>query len=149
VEPVVFEGTGGAAAAPIKLEAEPALTEPGLYQITYVPRQTGGYKATATVKNNTGADLGRGEAGWSTDLAAEEFRSLVPNTALLEDIARKTGGQVIAPEELDRFVRKLPELRAPVMETWSYPAWHTPLMFGFALACLLSEWGLRRWKGMP
>jgi hypothetical protein len=144
VEPVVFEGTAGAAGTTIKLEAEPALSEPGLYQATYVPRQTGGYKATATVKNNAGGDLGRAEAGWSTDLAAEEFRSLTPNVALLEDVARKTGGQVIAANE-----RRLPQLRAPVMETWSYPAWHTPLMFAFALACLLTEWGLRRWKGMP
>jgi uncharacterized membrane protein len=149
VEPVVFEGTAGGAGTPLKLEAEPALSEPGLYQVTYVPRQTGGYRAVATVKNTAGADLGRAEAGWSTDLAAEEFRSLVPNQALLEDIARKTGGQVVAAEDLDKFVRRLPELRAPVMETWSYPAWHTPLMFGFALACLLAEWGLRRWKGMP
>ncbi len=149
VEPVVFEGTSGAGATTIKLEAEPGLTEPGLYQVTYVPRQTGGYRATATVKNPAGADLGRGEAGWSTDLAAEEFRSLVPNMALLEDIARKTGGQVVPMAELSEFVSKLPELRAPVMETWSYPAWHTPLMFAFALACLLAEWGLRRWKGMP
>ncbi|MBL9211291.1 MAG: hypothetical protein JNL92_12550 [Opitutaceae bacterium] len=149
IEPVVFAGTDGAAAATIKLEAEPALTEPGLYQVTYVPRQTGGYRAVASVKNNAGADLGRAETGWSTDLAAEEFRSLVPNVALLEDIARKTGGQVVAAADLDGFVRRLPELRAPVMETWSYPAWHTPVMFAFALACLLAEWGLRRWKGMP
>lgn len=149
VEPVVFDGTTGAAGAPLKLEAEPALSEPGLYQATYVPRQTGGYRAVANVKNNGGADLGRAEAGWSTDLAADEFRSLVPNTALLEDLARKTGGQMIPAAELDRFVRRLPELRAPVMETWSYPAWHTPVMFAFALGCLLAEWGLRRWKGMP
>lgn len=149
VEPVVFAGTAGAAGTPIKLEAEPALSEPGLYQVTYVPRQTGGYKAVAQVKNSAGADLGRAEAGWSTDLAAEEFRSLTPNVALLEDIARKTGGQVVAASELDSLARRLPQLRAPVMETWSYPAWHTPLMFAFALACLLAEWGLRRWKGMP
>ncbi len=149
IEPVVFEGTAGATGTAIKLEAEPALSEPGLYQVTYVPRQTGGFRAVATVKNNAGADLGRAEAGWSTDLAAEEFRSLVPNVALLEDLARRTGGQVIPAADLENFVRKLPELRAPVMETWSYPAWHTPLMFGFALACLLAEWGLRRWKGMP
>jgi uncharacterized membrane protein len=149
VEPVVFEGTAGAAGAAIKLEAEPALGEPGLYTINYVPRQTGGFRATATVKNHAGADLGRGEAGWSTDLAAEEFRSLTPNLPLMEEIARRTGGRVVAAEELERFVRHLPELRAPVMETWSYPAWHTPAVFAFALACLLAEWGLRRWKGMP
>ena len=75
--------------------------------------------------------------------------SLTPNVALLEEIARKTGGQVVAAEELAKFASRLPQLRAPVMETWSYPAWHTPLMFAFALACLLTEWGLRRWKGMP
>ncbi|MSU64903.1 MAG: hypothetical protein EXS38_02105 [Opitutus sp.] len=149
LEPVVIEGTGGAAGIPIKFEAEASLSEPGLFQATYVPRQTGGYKATATVKNNAGADLGRAETGWSTDLAAEEFRSLVPNRALLEEIARKTGGQVVAVDELEKFARRLPQLRAPVMETWSYPAWHTPVMFAFALACLLAEWGLRRWKGMP
>lgn len=149
IEPVVFEGASGAGAQPIKLEAEPALSEPGLYQATYVPRHTGGFTATATVKNNSGADLGKAAAGWASDLAAEEFRSLVPNTALLEDIARKTGGQVVAAEALNDFVKKLPQLRAPVMETWSYPAWHTPLMFAFALGCLLAEWGLRRWKGMP
>ena len=82
-------------------EAEPALSEPGLYFVTYVPRQTGGFKAVATVKNQ-GADLGRAETGWSTDLAAEEFRSLTPNVALLSgDIARKTGRQVVAAEDLE------------------------------------------------
>lgn len=149
IDPVVFAGTGGAQILPIKLDAEPALTEPGLYQVTYVPRQTGGFKATATVKGANGADLGRGEAGWSTDLAAEEFRSLVPNVASLEDLARRTGGQVVAAADLAKFVGRLPELRAPVMETWSYPAWHTPWIFSLALGCLLAEWGLRRWKGLP
>jgi hypothetical protein len=125
------------------------LSEPGLYQAIYVPRQTGGYQVVASVKNNTGADLGRATAGWSTDLAADEFRSLTPNVALLEELARKTGGELIAAADLETFAQRLPQLRAPVMETWSNPAWHTPLMFGFALACLLAEWGLRRWKGMP
>ena len=52
-------------------------------------------------------------------------------------------------EELEPFARRLPDMRAPVMETWSHPAWHTPWVFSLALACLLAEWGLRRWKGMP
>ena len=148
VEPVVFDGTGGAA-APIQLEAEPASSEPGLYQATYVPHLTGGYKATARVTNNAKSDLGRASTGWSSDLAAEEFRSLTPNVALLEELARKTGGQVIAAADLENFAKRLPQLNAPVMETWSYPAWHTPAMFVFAVACFLTEWGVRRWKGLP
>ncbi len=149
VEPVVFEGTAGATGSAIQIEAEPALSEPGLYQATYVPRLTAGYKAVAKVTNNAGASLGHAQAGWSTDLAAEEFRSLTPNVALLEELARKTGGQVVAAGDLGKFASRLPQLTAPVMETWTYPAWHTPAMFAFALACLLAEWGLRRWKGMP
>lgn len=149
VQPVGFDGAAGAAGPAIRVEAEPALSEPGLYQATYVPRQTGGYQVTASVKNSAGADLGRATAGWSTDLAAEEFRSLTPNVALLEELARKTGGEVIAAADLEKFAKRLPQLRAPVMETWSYPAWHTPLLFAFALGCLLTEWGLRRWKGLP
>jgi hypothetical protein len=94
-------------------------------------------------------EVGRAVAGWSTDLAAEEFRSLVPNVPLLETIARVTGGEIVPADKLEPFTRRLPHLHAPVMESWTFPLWHTPAMFGFALACLLSEWGLRRWRGMP
>jgi hypothetical protein len=149
--PGAQQPTGGSAMTNslLRLQAEPSAEEPGLYQVTYVPRLTGGYKATAYVTNSVGAEVGRDEAGWSTDLAAEEFRSLTPNVALLEAIAKKTGGEIIAANKLDEFARNLPHRHAPVMESWTYPLWHTPVMFAFALACFASEWGLRRWKGMP
>jgi hypothetical protein len=149
VETVTFGAGAEGTTTPIRLQAEAAGTEPGLFQTTYVPRSTGGYRARAIVTNAAGAEVGRAEAGWSTDLAAEEFRSLTPNVAFLEELARKTGGEVIVATDLEKFAKRLPQLSAPVMETWSYPAWHTPLMFAFALACLLTEWGLRRWKGLP
>ena len=149
VHPVMAEIIAGAATNSIRLKAEPSLSEPGLYEATYVPRVTGGYEATAYVTNSLGADVGRAVAGWSTDLAAEEFRSLTPNVILLETIARGTGGEIIAANKLNEFSRNLPHRHAPVMDSWTFPLWHTPAMFGFALACLLSEWGLRRWKGLP
>jgi hypothetical protein len=109
----------------------------------------GGYLARAFVTNSVGAEVGRAETGWATDLAAEEFRSLQPNLALLEDIARRTGGEIVPADKLADFSRSLPSRRAPVMEPSTTPAWHTPGMFLFALACFVGEWGLRRWKGMP
>jgi hypothetical protein len=51
VESIAFDGTAGGAAT-VQLVAEPALSEPGLYEATYVPHQTGGYKATARVPTN-------------------------------------------------------------------------------------------------
>lgn len=148
VSPVLSEGTEGALAKPIRIEAEPSLAEAGLYEATYVPRLTGGYRASAAVSNAAGVEVGRADAGWSTDLDADEFQSLQPNLPLLEEVARRTGGRVVAAADLPSFVRQLPSLRAPEMEAWSFPLWHTPEMFAFALACLLAEWGLRRWKGL-
>jgi hypothetical protein len=149
IQPVLFDSPVGPATNSIRLPAEASDKEPGVYQATYLPRSTGGYKATAYVTNSVGAEVGRAEAGWSTDLAAEEFRSLTPNTELLEAIARKTGGEIIRANQLDDFARGLPHRHAPVMDSWTTPLWHTPWMFAFAFACFISEWGLRRWKGMP
>lgn len=147
VEPVVFGGPAGTNS--LVLRAEPALTEPGLYEAIYIPRVAGGFRARAKVQNDVGAEVGRAETGWTSDPVAEEFRSLVPNPSLLEEIARKSGGRRVEAEDLDTFVKELPTRTAPVMEAWSRPAWHTPLLFGFALACLVAEWGLRRVKGLP
>jgi len=40
-------------------------------------------------------EVGRAESGWTSDPAADEFRSLKPNRALLENIAKRTGGEII------------------------------------------------------
>lgn len=151
IEPVNFTNSPAASAGTniVRLQAEPSLKDPGVYETTFIPRGTGGYRASAVVTNSVGAEVGRAEAGWSTDLAAEEFRSLVPNAALLENIAKKTGGELVAEKDLDAFVAKLPTLKSPVMEPWAQPLWHTPLMFAFALVFLVAEWGLRRTGGMP
>ncbi len=149
VEPVLYDLIPGANTNAIRLTAEPALNEAGLYRLTYVPRLTGGFRATAYATNAAGAEEGRAEAGWSTDLAAEEFRSLTPNVALLEKLAQTTGGEVVKTSQLNDLVDRLPQKAAPVMEAWTQPAWHTPWLFALALGCLLTEWGLRRWKGLP
>jgi uncharacterized membrane protein len=146
IVPVAF---GGAAAGrTLRLTAEAAGREPGLYEIDYVPHLSGGFRAVANVRAANGGNLGRAEAGWSTDLAADEFRSLAPNLMLLEELARRTGGRTIAAEELDALAQNLPRERAPQMEAWSTPAWHNSAVFALALALLLAEWGLRRWKGI-
>ncbi len=137
-----------AAAAPIRLMAEPALSEAGLYQTTYVPREAGGYRAEAVLTDADGTEAGRAEVGWTADPAADEFRSLTPNRNLLEAIAKKTGGELISASKLDAFAASLPHRQAPITETWTSPFWHQPSVFLFALACFIAEWGLRRWKGL-
>jgi hypothetical protein len=66
----------------------------------------------------------------------------------MEQVARQTGGQVIAANKLNDFAASLPTRSAPITESWTSPIWHRSGVFLFALACFIAEWGLRRWKGM-
>ena len=132
----------------IRVAAEPSLTEAGLYTAMFVPRDTGGYQAEAVVTGPDNIEAGRAEAGWTSDPAAEEFRSLKPNRALLETIAKKTGGEIIEASKLEEFAKSLPNRKVPVTEAMTVPLWHQASVFLFALICFVAEWGLRRWKGM-
>ena len=132
-----------------QLAAEPSAANPGTYEATYIVRAAGAYSVEAVVTQADGKVAGRAAAGWASDPAAAEFRSLKPNRPLLESIAKRTGGEVVALEDLPKFVRSLPGRHAPAMETWSEPLWHKPAVFLLVLACFVAEWGIRRWKGLP
>jgi uncharacterized membrane protein len=132
----------------IELTAQPSTNQAGVYEATFVPRQTGPYRASVTVVGPDGAEVGAKEAGWTAEPAADEFRRLEPNRDLLHDLAAKTGGEIIPLSNLESFVSDLPNRRIPVTEPWIYPLWHQTWVFLFAAACLIAEWGLRRWKGL-
>jgi hypothetical protein len=145
------EGTTNAPmeAKPVVLPADPSGTEPGSYEATYVVPQAGAYAVDAVVTQPDGKVAGRAATGMTSDPAVDEFRTLKPNRALLESIAQRTGGEIVAMEDLPKFVRNLPNRRAPITETASDPLWHQPAVFLFALVCFITDWGLRRWKGLP
>ena len=133
----------------IEIPAEPAPGSPGVYETTYIAREAGAFSAEAVVSGPDGKIAGRASTGWAADLAGAELRSLSANRALMDNIARRTGGEIIPLENLEQFVRSLPERRAPITETWSRPLWHQPFVFLAVLACFVAEWGIRRWKGLP
>src|SRR5690606_12790236 len=72
--------------ASLELTAEPVSSEPGLYTASYVQHGSGGYFAEAIVRDDQGIEVGRAKSGWVSEPAADEFRSLTPNRALLEQI---------------------------------------------------------------
>lgn len=132
-----------------KLTAEPSAGEAGVYSTSYWPRDEGGYRVEAVVRGPDGSRLPTAEAGWTAQPAAGEYKSLQPNRALLDDLADRTGGEIVHLDALDDFVTSLPNRQIPVTETWVYPVWHQPWVLTFAIACLCAEWGLRRWRGLP
>ncbi len=132
----------------ITLTAEPTETT-GEYLVTYVPRSPGVYRAKITATAADASEVGQREAGWVAEPATEEFRTLKPNRELLERLARETGGEVIEPDDLEDFVASLPNRKVPVTQQRINPIWHTWPVFLCALGLLVTEWGLRRVKGLP
>jgi hypothetical protein len=133
----------------VQMTAEPSATTPGTYEATYIARDAGAYSVEAQVTRSDGKTAGQAAAGWASDPAAAEFRSMKPNRPLLESIAKQTGGEVVTLADLEKFVRQLPQRHAPITETWTDPLWQKPLVYLFVLGCFVAEWGIRRWKGMP
>jgi len=137
----------------VRLTTEPVPDERGQFEAQYMTHSSGAFQARAVVQDRAGNQLGEAECGWAVDLDAAEFRSIRANHALMEDIARQTGGQVIESEELDQFARSLPSRQVPITEAWVRPLWDLPgvlpALFVLVLICMGLEWTLRRWRGMP
>jgi hypothetical protein len=133
---------------PLTLAVTPDDAEAGRYRTTFWADQPGGYRISATVAGADNAVIGQAETGWTSTPEILEFQRLEVNRELLSTIAQQTSGRVIDDRELDAFAAELPTQRAPVMETWTYPLWHSVWWLVAMVACLCTEWGLRRWKGM-
>ncbi|MEX2177046.1 MAG: hypothetical protein WD872_21970 [Pirellulaceae bacterium] len=133
----------------IELSAQSSGRIAGEYIAPFVPREAGAYRASVVVTAADGSEAGRRDAGWAVEPQTEEFRTLTANRPLLDRIAQETGGEVLSLDGLDRFVAGLPNRKIPITESWTYPLWHQWSVLALVIACLVGEWGLRRWKGLP
>ena len=132
----------------VELTATASDTEPGVFEVTFVPHESGATTIAARAEDTSGKEVGKATEGWATNGAANEFKRLEPNRDLLEKIAASTGGEVLESDKLDKFAARLPKMEAPETRTWSRSLWHTPLVFLLVLACFAAEWILRRQSGM-
>ena len=129
--------------------AKPVGTEIGVFESSYKPGEEGGYVARAKVRDEEGKMIGEVEAGWASNPAADEFNSLQPNVTLMEKLAKRTGGQLLAVSDLANWAKELPMKKADVMQPFPTTLWHLPWMFAVALLLLVTEWWLRRRHWLP
>ena len=133
----------------LELTAEPDDRRAGAYVATFLPPVSGAYRARVAATAADGGEVGARDVGWVAEPDAEEFLRLSPNVALLQRIADQSGGQLVRSDRLEPFVDSLSRRKIPIVEDWVYPLWHQWTVFAFAVACLVGEWGLRRWRGLP
>ncbi len=134
---------------PVELDAEPTGLKAGEYAAEFVARESGAYRVNATVTASDGSAIETRASGWVSDVNAEEFQTLVPNRALLQELADRTGGEMIELNDLDSFASQLPSKKVPITTTEIEPWWHRWSVFLVVVGLLVSEWGIRRWKGLP
>lgn len=132
----------------IPYNAEPALSEPGLFEVTVMSREPGPYRVTSTAVVGDQEEILTSATGWVSDPLAREFSSTSINRDLMQQLAERTGGRIMAVNELPEFVNALQKRDLPVMEVEISPLWHSPWLLTIAIVLLLTEWGLRRMKGL-
>ncbi|MCA9127572.1 MAG: hypothetical protein KDB22_10825 [Planctomycetales bacterium] len=133
----------------VVLKATPDASRPGFYNAEYFCQSDGGYLCRIECTGPDGETLEPRVSGWTAQPSSIEFNRVHTERRLLEQLAQKSGGEVVPIENLDRFVSTLPFRRVPITESRFEPIWHQPWLVLFALGCLCIEWGMRRWKGLP
>ncbi len=131
-----------------EIDVRPADDPPGTYELDYRARQSGVYRVSVEATAADGTLIGSRDSGWVADSDSAEFARLKPNRDYLQRIAERTGGEVIELDDLDRLTRQLPTRPAPYMEKKEVSWWHNGWIFALVVTLLVTEWGIRRWKGM-
>jgi hypothetical protein len=140
------------AAAPSGREAalpvEESIQEAGLYSCKYAPQEPGAHRLTLAALDERGQPVGALEQAVLVEPDRREFHQAQYNPALLQDIARRTGGAFLPLSRmasLPDHIRWQPSQQA---EEARLHLWRLP-PFYFALAALLIiEWYFRRRKGL-
>jgi hypothetical protein len=128
--------------------AEPADGKSGIYEFSLITLNEGAYQARASVLEQDGSTLGTTQVGWVYEPSIVELEKLGTDRNFLATIARETGGEVIRPGDLESFAKKLEGKPLPITETELEPLWHQGWLLGLVLACLGTEWWLRRRNGL-
>lgn len=111
---------------------------------TWVPGQAGRFRAT--VSDAFLASLAQPVmADAEVYLPNDELRRPEADHGLLADLARETGGAVVAPESMDQLATLLPRREVRITGTSSeHTLWDTPLALLAVLTLLAAEWIGRR-----
>jgi uncharacterized membrane protein len=124
-----------------------AAAEPGSYSLFYSSQASGALVAEARAIGPGGIALGTATVGWVQDSSDVEFSTAAPDRSGMDDLAKRTGGEVIRIEDLSELPSKLRKTPNLAMESRVRPLWHTSWFFGFSLLCLCGEWILKRRNG--
>jgi hypothetical protein len=134
-----------------ELTGEPSDSVAGQFESSIAASQPGAWQVSvsATVSDDVASPPLVAETGWASQPDQKEMKSVQVDHSFLEQLAKITGGRTVPLSRLESFVGTLPQSKAPLVEIWSWPIWHSWWIFLSAIACLAADWTLRRRRGLP
>ena len=121
--------------APGQFEAAILLAKTGLYEI--VPRTDDSQLLEHA-----------GTKNFRVILPRLEFQQPRMNAALLADLARVTGGKLVAADEFAKLPSLVPAREQIILNEITQDLWDAPLILLLFCVLLFAEWSLRKWKNM-
>lgn len=135
-----------------RIREAPAVLEPGerasaLFAAAFTPEAPGLYRVGVTARRGN-TELGTASASLLVGGADLEMAQPRLNTALLERLARGTGGHVIAADQLAATVAALRASAPAAALAVRRDLWHSAWSLLFIIGLLAAEWLLRRRWGL-
>ena len=127
----------------------------GYYETTFDGADVEGRYEVAVTSKDAEALLG---VDWPAPLvtaftvdrgvAPLEYAHLSADRAVVAEMARLTGGEVVLPEGVDGLAESFGPGKSTVVEKLDDPIWDHPLAFALLALALIAVWALRKRKGL-
>ena len=129
----------------VSLDLQPVPGQPGVYEASFTPNQTGLYSIEAI--SRVGESLVSATTTAVRYDEGQEIFNVRQNRPLLERISLLTGGQYWSPEQWDEIPEAISHSTAGITEQQISYLWDAPFFFLLLILLKTAEWLLRRhWR---
>lgn len=129
----------------VSLDLQPVPGQPGVYEASFTPNQTGLYSIEAI--SRVGESLVSATTTAVRYDEGQEIFNVRQNRPLLERISLLTGGQYWSPEQWDEIPKAISYSTAGITEQQISYLWDAPFFFLLLILLKTAEWLLRRhWR---
>jgi hypothetical protein len=144
---VVSANVMGPNGEPVDVPFEWIVDKDGEYRGSFTANEAGLYRVRLSARIGDSTVTGDEEYVVAHDIQQEMFGA-AQRPALLERLARETGGRYYTPQTAEALARDMMYTSSGTTVTEQMDLWDTPAMFIALLGLITAEWMLRRKRGL-